>query len=207
MKIQTVNQENLHFAEGRLSDHFLKYPYSIYILVLNVYLDLKCTISYCYAQYPFPEHVKDLAREDPRAEAEGEDEEDGNDADHLSQHGESDESDYAPAKGAESDSGSAEDDLPPEEGLEATQQGKLKIVKPAKPIVAGSRTAASMKTPASYSLSQSSSSSSASSSTSSSTSSSSQAFPSMGWNLPVQESLTNKVLSANSVANGRATSG
>jgi hypothetical protein len=29
----------------------------------------------------------------------------------------------------------------------------------------------------------------------------------MGWNLPVQDSLTSKVLSANSVANGKATSG
>ena len=149
-----------------------------------------------------------MAKADPRAEAEGADEEDENDADDLSQHGDSDQSDYAPPKAGDSDSGSAEDDLPPEEGLEATQQGKLKIVKPAKSIVAGSRTAASMKTPAPYSSSHSSSSSSsASSSTSSSTASSSRAFPSMGWNLPVQDSLTSKVLSANSVANGKATSG
>ena len=137
-----------------------------------------------------------MAKADPRA-AEGEDEEDGNDADDLSQHGDSDESDYAPP--GDSDSASAEDDLPPEEGVEATRR------QAAKPIVAGPRTAASMKTPASYSLPLSASSSSASSS-SSSTSSSSKAFPSMGWNLPVQESLTSKVLSANSVANGKATS-
>lgn len=155
----------------------------------------------------FPEHVKDLARAEPRAEAEGEDEEDGNDANDLSEHGDSDESSYAPAKAEDSVSGSAEDDLPSEDGQVATQQGKLKIVKPTKPIVAGSRTAASMKTPASYSSSHSSSSSSASSSTSSSNASSSQACPSMGWNLPVQEALTNQVISANSVANGRATSG
>ena len=139
-----------------------------------------------------------MARADPRA-AEGEDEEDGNEEDHLSQYSDSDESDYAPPKAGDSDSASAEDDLPPEEGLEATRR------QAAKPIVAGPRTAAPMKTPASYSLSLSASSSSASSS-SSSTCSSSKAFPSMGWNLPVQESLTSKVLSANSVANGKATS-